>query len=175
MSERSGRTIAAIVGAGILLAIAGWIDTVVLAAIRTSANSSFDPRTIFWAESFGFLMVAGAVLAIALLGRWARSGLVGVVYTVVGAFLVFLAPINWLWAASINDAGPILPEPITTLVNKIYEHAEAGPSNAVAIIGAGMLLVGIASIVDAMRHRAPAASAPVATSAATSEVSPDPT
>ena len=109
------------------------------------------------------------------MGRWARSGLVGSVYAIVGALLVFLGPINWIWAATINGADPILPGPITTLVNSLYINAEQGPLNAVAIIGAGMLLIGIASVVDAMRHRAPAAAAPVATTSATSEVSPDPT
>ncbi len=175
MSDRSALKVVAVVGAGILLVIAAWLDSVVLVAIVKSASASFDVQSLVWAESFGFLAVAGTVLAVALLGRWARSALVGGVYAIVGALLVFLGPINWLWAASINGARPVLPGPITTLVNNLYINAEQGPLNAVAIIGAGMLLVGIASIVDAMRHRAPAAAPPVATSSVTSEVSPDPT
>jgi hypothetical protein len=175
MSERLGRTIAAIVGAGILLVIAGWLDTVVLVGIKRSSESSFDIAAFVWSQSFGFLAIAGAVLAVGVLGLLARSLLVGVVYALVGALLVFLGPIVWLGAASINGADPILPEPITTLVNNLYFYGEQGPLNAVAIIGAGMLLVGIVSISDGIRHRAPAAPEPIATSSATSEVSPDPT
>ena len=133
------------------------MDTVVIVGIRQTSAVTFDPMPIVWAMSFGYLMVSGAVLAIALLGRWANSALVGLIYVLVGGFLVFLSPMIWLGAVGLNGAPPFLPEPIATFVNNVYFYESQGPLNAVALIGAGMLLVGVASIAYAPRHRAPTA------------------
>ncbi len=159
MSGPSTRKLVALVLAIAVLATAGWLDTVVIVAIQQSSQETFDISRLEWALSFGYLIVAGAVLAIALLARWARSVLVGLVYAVVGAFLVFLSPMIWLGAVGLNGAPPFLPGPIATLVNDAYIYGERGPLNAVAIIGAGMLVVGIGSIAYAFRHRASVAPA----------------
>jgi hypothetical protein len=63
--------------------------------------------------------MAAGVLAVGALALWARSVLVGVAYAVVGGFLVLLVPINWHLAASINEAPPVLPEPVATIVGEI--------------------------------------------------------
>jgi hypothetical protein len=155
VSQQSIRKLVALAGAAAVLVIAAWIDTVAMAGIQRRSSQTFDITEIAVALPFGFLTVAGAVLATALLARWARSVLVGAVYALVGAFLAFLFPIVWLWAASVNGATPVMPAPIATFVNDVYLNLEQGPLNAVAIIGAGMSLAGVASIGSALRHRAP--------------------
>jgi hypothetical protein len=171
MSRSSARKLAAIVGAGAILVVVGWLDTVVIVGISRSASQTFDPFGISWAMSVGYLIVAGAVLAIALLARWVRSVFVGAIYVLVGAFLVFLAPLNWEWAATINGAAPVLPGPIVTVVSNAYLYGEQGPLNAVAIIGAAMLLVGASSIAFGLRTR-PATPPHPAEGSLASEVSP---
>lgn len=161
MPDRSVRKLVALLGAAAVLGIAGWVDTVVILGIQRSSAQTFDVSQIAWALPFGYLTIAAAVLVIGLLARWAQSGLVGLVYALVGAFLAFLFPILWLWAAGVNGATPFLPEPIATFITEVYSNLEQGPLNAVAIIGAGMLLVGLATIGHALRHRAPAAPAEV--------------
>jgi hypothetical protein len=158
VSNQSIRKLVALAAATAVLVIAGWLDTVVIVGIQRSSEATFDISQFAWALSFGYLTVAGAVLTIALLARWARSILVGLVYAVVGAFLVFLSPMIWLGAVGLNGAPPFLPGPIATLVNDAYLYGEQGPLNAVAIIGAGMLMVGIGSVAYAFRHRASATS-----------------
>jgi len=171
MSDRSARKLVALVGAGVVLLVCGWLDAVVIVGISRRANETFDPSGIAWALSFGYLVVAGAVLVVALLARWARSAVVGVVYVLVGVFFVFLPPINWLWAATINGASPILPDPLLTLVNTAYVDAEQGPLNAVAIIGAAMLLVGGLSVAGVLRTR-PSTPPMAASGSLESEISP---
>jgi hypothetical protein len=164
VSQQSTRKLVSLVAAGAILVLARWLDTVVLGGIRQTANSTFDVLPASWAFSFGYLLVAGAVLMVAMLGRWARSSVVGVVYALVGALLVFVGPLIWLGAAGLNGAPPFLPGPLATLVDKIYLSGEQGALNAVAIIGAAMLLVGLASIGSALRHRVPPVPGPVDTS-----------
>jgi hypothetical protein len=152
VSDRSTRKLVALLGAAVVLVIAGWVDTVVMVGIHRTSSATFDIIQIAWAVPFGYLTIAAAILVIGLLARWARSVLVGLAYALIGAFLAFLFPINWLWTAETNGAPPILPAPVATFVNEVYSHAEQGPLNAVAIIGAGMLLVGLASIGYELRH-----------------------
>ncbi len=155
MSPTSVRKVVAIAAAAAIIGIAGWLDSVVLVGIQRTAEATFDPTQLTWSQASAYLLAAGAVLLIGLLARWAGSATVGLVYALVGAFLAFLSPIVWTWSASINGADPILPGPIASFVNFVYP-VEQGPVNAVAIIAAAMLLVGIASILAAMRGRASA-------------------
>ena len=92
-----------------------------------------------------------------LLAWWARSLLVGLAYVLVGAFFAFLVAFVWTIAAQVNDAPSVLPEPIAVFLSQVYLHAESGPLNADAIIGAGMLLIGLTTIRQVLRSRAPAA------------------
>ena len=155
MSPKSMRKVVAIAAAAAIIGIAGWLDSVWLMGNQRTSQATFDVSQLFWSQASAYLLVAGAVLLIGLLARWARSATVGLVYALVGAFLAFLSPIVWTWAASINGADPILPAPIVSFVSFVYP-VEQGPVNAVAIIGAAMLLVGIASIISAIRDRAAA-------------------
>ena len=150
------RKFVAFVGAAVILVVVGWLDAVVIVAIQRRSAQSFDVTGIGWALPFGYLILAGAILAIALLGRWAASVLVGVAYAIVGAFLTFLFPITWFLAAGVNGATPVLPEPIATFISNIYFNVEQGPLNAIAILGATLLLVGLATIGQAVRKRVPA-------------------
>lgn len=155
MSRRWARNLLAVLGAGLILGLAGWLDTVVIAGIRQRSGQTFDITAISWALPFGYLAIAGAGSASVLLARWAHSVLVGLVYALAGAFLTFLFPILWLWTGSINGAPPLVSGPIATFLAEIYAHEETGPLNAVAIIGAMMLLAGLGVIGSALRHRAP--------------------
>ena len=156
MSPTSIRKVMAITTAAVVVGLASWLDSSVLVGIQRTSAASFDPTQSAWGLTLGYLMVAGAVLLIGLLARWAQSTIVGLVYALAGAFLAFLFPIVWLWSASINGADPILPGPIASFVDDAYLNLEQGPVNAAAIIGAGMLLVGIASIVASSRQRSSA-------------------
>jgi hypothetical protein len=154
VSRQSTRKLVALLGAAAVLVIADWVDTVMVTGIRLSSGQTFDVSQMEWALPFGYLTVAAGGLAIVLLARWAQSVLVGLVYALVGAFFAFLFPIIWLWAAGVNGATPVLPGPIVTFLTDVYINTEQGSLNAVAIIGAGMLLVGLASIGYALRNRA---------------------
>jgi hypothetical protein len=157
MAPGWARKLVALVAAGVVLLIVGWLDTVVLVGIQRRSEETFDISQVAWALPLGYLAVAAALLAIGLLARWVNSAFVGLAYALVGAFLTFLFPIEWQWAAAINGAAPFLPGPIASFVNEAYLRTEQGPLNAVAIIGAGMLLVGLANIGLALRRERPAA------------------
>jgi hypothetical protein len=160
VSRQSIRKLVSLVAAGVIVVCAGWFDTVVLVGLQHRASQLFDPLPYVWATSLGFVVLAGAVLAVTLLARWAHSGVVGLVYVLVGGLLVFVGPLIWLGADGLNSAPPFLPGPLATMVDDIYLYGEQGALNAVAIIGATMLLVGLASVGSALRPRAPAVPSP---------------
>jgi hypothetical protein len=151
------RTVVALLGGAAILVAAAWLDTDVLRGIQQRAAATFDITVMAWALPLGYLAIAGGILALGLLARWARSLLVGLAYLVVGAFFAFLGTLVWTVAAQVNDAPSVLPEPIAVFVSQVYRQAESGPLHTVAIIGAGMLLIGLATIGLARRSRAPAA------------------
>ncbi len=158
MSQRIVRDGIALIGAAAILVAAGWLDTHVFREIQRGVSNSFDYSTLAWALPFGYLMVAVAVVAVAGLAAWARSLLVGVVYAVVGAFFAFLFTITWLFASEINGVQPILPRPLATIIGDMWTWGAEGPLQAMSIIGAGMLLAGLASIAFVVFRRAGRAS-----------------
>ncbi len=97
-----------------------------------------------------------------------RSGslAVGTVYAVVGAFFAFLPVLLFDLGAQVNDTPPVLPQLIADAVGQVYLRVE-GPLNAVVIIGAGMLVAGLAVIVRSLR------SAPTAETAAVLPPAPE--
>ena len=166
MSPGWARKLVTLAGAGLVLVVVGWLDTVVMVGIQRDSQTTFDISQIVWALPLGYLAVAAALLVVGLLARWVNSAFVGLVYALVGAFLTFMFPIEWQLAAEINGAAPLLPGPLASFVNEAYLRTEQGPLNAVAIVGAGMLLVGLASIGLALRHGRPVS--------ASADVPPDP-
>ena len=153
MSSHRQRTVVAILGAAIVLVVAAWYDTNVLASVIRTQGSTFDLTQTKFALPAGYLIVATGVLSVALLTRRADSRLVDVVYVAAGGFLTLLFTLVWTLAATINGAPPVLPDPLASLMDQAYTTAETGTLNAVAIIGAAMLVVGLADLGIALRRR----------------------
>jgi hypothetical protein len=153
MSSHRQRTVVAVLGTALVLLVAGWFDNVLMAAVRRTEGTTFDITQTASALPVGYMLIAAGTLAILVLARRADSRLVDVVYVVVGGFLTLLFTLVWTLAASINGAPPVLPDPLASFIGQAYTTAETGPLNAVAIIGAAMLVVGIADLGLALRRR----------------------
>ena len=136
----------AILGAAIVLVVAAWYDTDPDGSGHADQGSTFDVTQTKFALPVGYLIVATGVLIVALVTRRADSRLVDVVYVAVGGFLTLLFTLVWTLAATINGAPPVLPDPLASLMDQAYTTAETGTLNAVAIIGAAMLVVGLADL-----------------------------
>jgi hypothetical protein len=128
---------------GAVLFVVGWFDHVVLLDAEREHSLDFD--ALLWPRAAGFLIVAGSVLLVAVAGWRLRSLELGAVYILVGAFFAFLEVINWKLAAGINDARPVLPEPLARTISDVYFYVE-GPMSGDLIVGAGALLVGLGLI-----------------------------
>ena len=153
MADRFARAGIALVAAAGILVLAGWLDGQVFVEIRRREASTFDISQLAWTLPVGYVAVAAGVLAVTGLALWSRSLLVGVAYALVGAFFAFLFTIVWQFSASINGAPPVLPPPIAQLVGTLDAWGAQGPLNAWSIIGAGMLLAGLATISRVVRGR----------------------
>ena len=167
MSSHRQRTVVAVLGTALVLLVAAWFDNVLMAAVRQTEGTTFDITQTAAALPVGYVLIAAGTLAILVLARRADSRLVDVAYVVAGGFLTFLFTLVWTLAATINGAPPVLPDPIASFIDEAFTTAETGPLNAVAIIGAAMLVVGLADLGLALRRRptpearvAPAADVP---------------
>ena len=156
MSDRFARAGIALIAAAGILALAGWLDGQVFLEIRRREASTFDISQLAWTLPLGYLAVAAGVVAVAGLARWSRSLLVGVAYTLVGAFFAFLFTIVWQFSAQIDGAPPVLPRPVAQLVSTLDAWGAQGPLHAWSVVGAGMLLAGLATISRVVRRRAAA-------------------
>ena len=154
VSDRFARAGIALVAAAGILVLAGWLDGQVFVEIRRQEAASFDPGQLAWTLPVGYLAVAAGVLAVTGLALWSRSLLVGVAYMLVGTFFAFLFTIVWQFSAEINGAPPVLPRPVAQLVGNLDAWGAQGPLNAWSVIGAGMLLAGLATISRVVRRRA---------------------
>jgi hypothetical protein len=146
------RVVISIVAAGAAVYLAGWLDGSVMRDIQRQFGASFDPNGLALAMSLGSIAVVGATLALGVLAWCSQSAPVGAIYTLVGAFLAFLPVIVWRFAATINGAPPLLPQPIAQEVTQFYAWSN-GPLNAVETIGAGVLLAGLLIIGRSFRER----------------------
>ncbi len=151
MSKAGRAAVAILVAAGVLW-LAVWFDGTVMRDIRQQEAATFDPTGLSLAYSLGAVAVAGGVLLLAVLAWRSHSALVVAAYVFVGAFFAFLPVLAWRFATQINGAPPVFPGPIADAVGQIYFWS-AGPLNAVATVGAGMLLVGLLVIGRALRAR----------------------
>lgn len=150
--SKSGRAAIAILVAGAVLLLAGWLDGNVMRDIQRHAGAAFDPTGLSLALSLGSLAVVSAMLVLGAIAWRSQSALVGVIYALVGAFFAFLPVIVWRFAAQVNDTPPVLPEPIAIAVGQIYFRS-TGPLNAVGTIGAGMFVVGLLVVGRSFRAR----------------------
>src|SRR4051812_10732662 len=147
----SGRlNVAAVVGAAAALVVAAWFDTSVLAAAERQAASSFEPGGAAAVAGIGAVAAGGACLLVGWLGV-RSSAVVGLLYVLVGGYFA-LGP--WLlltFAASINGAPPVLPDPVTHAMSDLYLRT-AGPLNSVAMIGGAIAVAGVVSISRSVRR-----------------------
>ena len=101
-----------------------------------------DPAWPTFVLEVGQLAIAGAVVLLAVLAWRSRSVLVGSAYTVVGAFFLGLRLIVWLFATQVNNTPPVAPAPIPDLLGRLM-FGTYGPLDAIAMVGAGMVIGGL--------------------------------
>ena len=152
ISSRASRTLVALVGAGVIIAIARWLDSDVITGIQQRAGADFDATPAAVATSLGYLMIAAGALLIVFLARRAAYPEVGVLYAAGGAFLTFLFPLTWFLTVHGNSPA-ILTGPIADFLDSVWTKTEQGPLGAVPILGAVMLLVGLLAIGSIVRDR----------------------
>ena len=98
------------------------------------------------------LLASAGVFAAGLVGWWARSLAIGIVYLVGGAFFALLDVITWQLAASINGAPPVIPEPLANAIRQLYLWQQ-GRVGSMRIVGAAVFLVGLVVIGSIVRGR----------------------
>jgi hypothetical protein len=133
------------------LLIGHWFDVGVLAAAIRRAGMTFDLSPVFYLTSVAHLLTAAGVVALAAAAWRSQSLLVGVCYAVVGGFLVFLPPLVWVFATSVNGAPTVAPQPIANTLGQWYFTLAAGVTGAVFTFAAAMLLSGLAVIGSVLR------------------------
>ena len=149
--SRTVSSLLAFAAAVALLVFAAWLDNSVMTDSRRHAAATFDNSGLAGLYVLGSLATAASVLVVGWLG-WRSSALVGVLYAVLGGFFVLLPWLMWSFATRVNDVPSVLPEPMASAVSNIY-FSTAGPLNAVAAVGAAMLIAGVAGIGRSWRGR----------------------
>jgi hypothetical protein len=152
ISSRASRTLVALVGAAVIIAIARWFDSDVITGIQQRAGADFDATPAAVATSLGYLMIAAGALLIVFLARRAAYPEVGVLYAAGGAFLTFLFPLTWFLTVHGNSPA-ILTGPVADFLDSLWTKTEQGPLGAVPILGAVMFLVGLLEIGSIVRNR----------------------
>jgi hypothetical protein len=159
--SRTGRTLVALAGAALVLVIATWFDKTIMSDALRHAQATFNASGLAAMTAFGSLLVAGSVLVVGTLAWRAASGVVGVVYIVVGGFFVALPWLARSLATQVNDVPAVLPQPLAQALWRINDTG-VGPLNAVGTIGAAMLIAGVAALLQWWRGRAVAEGRPEA-------------
>ena len=145
------------IGVGIvaaLILIAGWFDGTVMRDTQQQVSRTLDIGPPLLIRALGYLLIGGGALTIGVVGWRLRSLSLGIAYVIVGAFFTFLDTITWKLAAQINDAPPVLAQPIALAISRIYTW-ENGLLNAVPILGAATLLVGLLVLTATIRRPSP--------------------
>jgi hypothetical protein len=145
----SDRRVSAILGALMVLLVAGLLDNIVLKAIPVDASVT----VLAWGQLLGYGVIAGGILLLGALVRSVTSLLVSATYLVLGGFFAFLFVV-YAVAIGIDDSGFPVAFP-GSLLQELYLDLERGPVNALALIGSAMLLLGLTGIVGALRDRRP--------------------
>jgi hypothetical protein len=168
--SKASKTLMALAAAAIVLVLAAWFDTAVMSDARRTAAANFDIAGAAATVAIGTLLVAGSALLVGALAWRAASVVVGVAYVVVGGFFVALPWLVWNLASQVNDAPAVLPEPLALALGNVF-LSTSGSLNAVATIGAAMLIAGIVALGRWWREGSVAASRVGAT---TSNAEPTP-
>jgi len=150
MSNTSRSALALIVAIG-LLATMTWFDTVVVTEARARGRATFetDYLALF---SLGALLIASSVLLIWRLALDAGSLAVSVIYVLIGGFFALLPWTLVALAASTNDGPAVLPDAVANAVSNVFV-ATVGPLYAVVVVGASMVIAGVAVIGRTIRDR----------------------
>src|SRR6478735_129222 len=141
--SRAGRTFMALAGAALILVMTVWFDNTVMRGAAKAAQASFGQSGLGATIAAWSIVVAGSVLLVGMLAWRAASVVVGIVYAVVGAFLVTLPWIVWTFATQVNDVPPVLPEPLLSVVSEIAFRTQGSSLNAVGTIGGALLIGGV--------------------------------
>jgi hypothetical protein len=151
----------ALAASAIALVVTAWFDSSILRDAVRQAQATFNTVSVVPLFVLGSILVAGAVLLLGSLAWRAASPVVSLAYVVVGGFFVALPWLAWNLASATIDAPPVLPESLASALTSIW-LSTTGQLNAVATIGAGMLIAGIAALVPWWRGRAAASRVDVA-------------
>lgn len=162
MSNRRLRLLVGALGPLLLIAIASWYDGTLLRDLSQTASATFDSRGLVFAMEIAHLLTVAGAVAVVGLSLWVHSRALGVAYALAGALLLFAASLNIAFAASVNGAPPIAPEPVVRFLGDLWDLAARGQTGAVQTIAAAALLAGVVEIGRSVRRegKAPAGLGP---------------
>jgi hypothetical protein len=144
MQVRYGRPLTAgVIALGALLLV-HWFDAGVLADAQRRAGLTYDTGPFWNLMAVSRILTAGGAIAISIAGWRSRSLVVGACYAAVGGLLVFLPALVWAFAAELNGAAPVAPQPIAGVLNDWFFTLSAGVTGAAYTLGGAMLITGIA-------------------------------
>ena len=95
----------------IALWLAAWFDGNVVSEAVAQAGQNYDIAPASLAYSVSYLIAMGGGLAVAAVAWWIRDQIVGLVYLVVGGFILFDGFLAARLAWSVNGAPPAAPAP----------------------------------------------------------------
>jgi hypothetical protein len=152
MSSRSNRLMIAAVVPFLALWAAAWFDGNVVADAVSQAGRTFDitPETV--AFGFAYLIAMGGGLAVAAVAWWVRERIVGLVYVLVGVFILFDGFLVAKFAVQASGAPTAVPEPVARFLTQVM-LSTVGRTNSALVVAAAMVLSGIASLILAGRPR----------------------
>jgi hypothetical protein len=153
MTSRPKRLAIAALVPFLALWITAWFDGNVVSEAVAQAGHNYDIAPASLAYSVSYLIAAGGGLAVAAVAWWMRDQIVGLVYLVVGGFILFDGFLVARLAVSVNGAPPSAPEPIANFLTQVM-LSTMGRSNAALVVAAAMVLAGLASFALAGREEA---------------------
>ncbi len=133
--------------------LAAWFDGNVVSEAVVQAGRNYDIAPSSLAYAAAYLIAAGGGLAVAAVAWWIRDQIVGLVYLVVGGFILFDGFLVARLAWSVNGAPPAAPEPIASFLTEVM-FSTTGRSNAALVVAAAMVLAGLASFALAGQEEA---------------------
>lgn len=154
--SRKVQSLVALVASLALLVVGTWFDRSVLYHAAQMAGATFDPLSAEPLLTLGVVLAAGATIAVALLAWRADSLLVAVADILIGAFVVTNTWTAFTLGATTNGAPPVLPAPLPAILADTMAWTHGGQVSAAPMIGAGMLIGGLAVLVHRVWARAEA-------------------
>ena len=161
MASRQVRLIVGLVAPLVALWLANWFDGQFVADAGIEAGRSFDIGQEMYATNVGLFATAALVLAVAAVILWSQSRIVAVFCIVLGGFYAFLPALEALLALRVNDDAPSAQEPVATFINARFAEVISGTIGSVYVVGAALLLAGVAALIrDVLRGRSAGSARP---------------